>query len=187
VRLEQLKRIEGEGIDITWRSFLLRPVAEERDRAEFTAYTTRWARPAAMEPEAPFTIPWSDEHEPPSHSLPGAVAGKLVQHHFADRFDEFHHRLLRAYFSENRDISDRNVLADVARAAGVDRREFEPLYDDQFKPLARAAYDDHNQAINAGIQGVPAVVVDGRYLISGAVEVDHYRAALAQVRSERDG
>lgn len=185
MRLDELAAEEGDGVTIEWRSFLLRPAAEERDLGEFTAYTASWERPAGMEPRARFTTPWSGANDPPSHSLPAAVAGKVVQRMFAESFDEFHHRLMDAYFVENRTISERSVLVEVAGEAGVDEAVFASFYDDQWQPLARAAYEEHNQAINAGINGVPAVVVDNTYLVSGAVDTDHYRQVLARVREEQ--
>jgi len=174
-------------VTITWRSFLLRPNPEDRDPDEFTAYTTHWARPAGMEPRARFTTPWTGDNPPPSHSLPAAVASKVVMHHFPAGFDEFHHRLMDAYFAENRTISEPSVLTDLATEAGLDGAAFADRYQEEWKPWARAAYDDHNLAVNSGINGVPAVVVADRYLVSGAVPADDYRAVLARVREERAG
>jgi predicted DsbA family dithiol-disulfide isomerase len=186
VRLDELLAEEGDDITVEWRSFLLRPAPEERDLAEFTTYTKKWARPADMEPRASFSTPWSGENDPPSHSLPSAVAAKVVEKYFPDSFDDFHHKLMKAYFIENRTVSDRSVLIEVAGAAGIDGDEFARHYDDEWQPLARAAYEDHNEAIGSGINGVPAVVVDGQYLVSGAVDVDHYRQVLAQVRAAQE-
>ena len=75
---------------------------------------------------------------------------------------------------------------EVAAESGIDADDFAARYDDEWKPLAREVYDDHNDAINSGVAGVPAVVIDGQYLVSGAVDTDHYRKVLAHVRSERD-
>lgn len=184
MRLDELADDEGDAITVEWRSFLLRPAPEERDRDEFSRYTEKWARPAGLEPRARFTIPWSGD-DPPSHSLPAAVAGKVVEHHFPEAFDDFHHRLMAAYFVENRTISERSVLVEVAGESGLDTDAFASFYDDRWKPLARTAYEQHNQAISAGINGVPAVVFDNTYLVSGAVETDHYRQVLARIRQER--
>jgi len=38
--------------------------------------------------------------------------------------------------------------------------------------------------VNAGISGVPAVVVGDKYLVDGAVDADEYRQIIAKVRSE---
>lgn len=185
MRLEQLAELEGDGIDIEWRSFLLRPEPEERDVDRFVEYTKSWERPASLEPEAKFNTPWSAEHAPPSHSMPAAIAGKVAATFGEGPSGAYHRALLDAYFVENRTVSDRDVLLDIAADVGIDRDEFARRFDDQRVELARLVIDDHNDAIEAGITGVPAVVVDGRYLVTGAVDVEHYRRVLAHVREER--
>jgi predicted DsbA family dithiol-disulfide isomerase len=185
VRLEQLAELEGDGVEIEWRSFLLRPEAEERDPEKFATYTKSWERPAGLEPAAKFNTPWSGEHAPPSHSMPAAVAGKVAMAFGPEATKAFHEALLNAYFVENRTISERSVLVEVAGEAGIDREKFGELYDAHQVPLTQRVIEDHNLAINSGVTGVPAVVVDGRYLIGGAVDVEEYQRALVHVREER--
>ncbi len=184
MRLDELARRQGDDITIEWRSFLLRPTPEDRDRDEFVAYTDKWARPAGMEPAATFSFPWSGD-TPPSSSAPAAVAGKVAAGFGAEAGRRFHHDVLEAYFSRNLTISDPDVLFDVAEQAGIDRAEFAASYHDQYQPLLRQVYDEHNLAINSGITGVPAVVVDDRYLVPGAVDVEQYEQVLEHVRGER--
>lgn len=185
MRLEQLAELEGDGVEIEWRSFLLRPDPEERDLAKFTEYTKSWERPAGLEPDAKFNTPWSGEHAPPSYSMPAAVAGKVAATFGDEAAGAYHRGLLDAYFVENRTVSDRDVLIDIAADVGIDGDEFAGRYDDQWAPMVHRVVDDHNEAIHSGITGVPAVVVDGKYLIGGAVDVEHYQRALAHVRAER--
>lgn len=151
---------------------------------KFTEYTNSWSRPASLEPSAGFNVPWSGEHDPPSGSMPAAVAGRVAQT-FGEIWHEFHDALLRAYFVDHRTISDVDVLADVAESVGIDRDDFLTRFAEMSNEFARAAIDDHNDAINANISGVPAVVFDNKYLVSGAVDLDHYHQVLAQVRAER--
>ncbi|MDG2113919.1 MAG: hypothetical protein P8N02_15055, partial [Actinomycetota bacterium] len=77
MRLDELARREGDDISIEWKSFLLRPAPEERSREDFADYTTKWERPAGLEPKTDFRFPWSGD-EPPESSLPSAVAGKVA-------------------------------------------------------------------------------------------------------------
>ena len=183
MRLDQLAATEGDSISIEWKSFLLRPMPEERTLEDFTEYTRSWARPAGMERRTTFTTPWSGDNPPPTHSVPSAIAGKVASQFGGEVADRYHRRLLEAYFTENRTISDRSVLLDVAAESGLDRDEFASSFDDQGSPLKREVFDDYNLAVNSGVTGVPAVVVDGRYLITGAVEADEYRAVLDKVRT----
>jgi predicted DsbA family dithiol-disulfide isomerase len=186
VRLEQLSDELGPEVEITWRSFLLRPEPEPRPMEKFVEYTKHWERPAAMEPRATFHT-WSGEHEPPSHSFPSAVAGMVASGLAADAHRRYSDRLFRAYFTENRTISDRTVLLDVAAEAGLDRAEFDRRWNEQEDELTKEVWRDYATAVQSGINGVPAVVVNRRWLIPGAVDVEQYREAVAHARAHPQG
>ena len=136
MRLDQLAAEVGDRVEIEWRSFLLRPRPEERTVEAFREYTTSWSRPAAMEPAARFRV-W-EGGEPPSHSLPSAIGGKVAESFGSEAFDRFHHRLLEAYFAENRTISDPEVLAAVAGEAGLDARAFAERFESDRESASRA-------------------------------------------------
>lgn len=174
MRLDQLSEWAGDRLTISWRSFLLRPRPEERSVEAFTRYTGSWGRPAAMEPSITFNQ-WSGEHEPPSHSLPTSVAGKLAEQYGADEFDRFHHGLMEAYFTHNRTVSDTEVILDVAGSSGLPVDDFATRLADEHDTLVRAVIDDHNQAVDRGVGGVPAVVVNDSFPVTGAQDLDLYR------------
>lgn len=84
--------------------------------------------------------------------------------------------LFRTHFTDNRSLTDPEVLADAAQAAGLDRaRAVEVLSDDLYAPEVRAA-----QALwrARGISAVPAVVIEGQYLISGGQPAEVFAEAL---------
>lgn len=185
MRLEQLAEAVGDKVDIEWRSFLLRPDPEPRDPEKFAEYTKSWERPAGLEPAAGFNTPWSGDHAPPSHSMPSAVAGKVAATFGEEAARSYHQHLLDAYFVQNRTVSETDVLVEVAVEAGLDGAEFAKRFDEQWNTLVHEVVEDHNTAINSGVSGVPAVVVDGRYLIGGAVDVSEYERAIEFVLDER--
>lgn len=187
MRLEELERRLGDRVSVEWRSFLLRPVPEARPMEDFTAYTESWARPSGMAPEAGFAHPWSGENPPPNGSLSSSIAGKVAESFGAEAWEAFHKGLLAAYFTEHRTISDVGVQADVAEAAGIDRAEFERRLVDDYEAAKTAVIAEFEQAQQAGITGIPSVVVDGRYLVSGAVDVEHYIRVVEHVEAERAG
>jgi len=152
---------------------------------KFTRYTESWERPGSMEPRATFQK-WSGEHEPPSHSIPSSVAGKVAETFGREAFDRFHTLLLKAYFAENRTVSDRAVISEVATAAGIDADEFNRRWDEDAKGFTRSVFTDYQLAANSGITGVPAVVVDRQFLLPGAVDSDDYRRAFDAVIAERE-
>ncbi len=174
MRLDKVKQEFGDAVDITWKSFLLRPNVEDRPMATFTRYTESWARPGENEPDATFNQ-WSGEHEPPSHSIPSSIAGKVAETFGEEAFHSYHWRLLESYFTENRTISDPEVLVDVAIQVGIDGDEFRTVMGTRAAEFAEVVIADHNEAVNSGISGVPAVVVNDEYPFTGAQEVDFYR------------
>lgn len=89
------------------------------------------------------------------------------------------HALLRAYFSEGRDVSDREVLVAVAASTGLDGEVARQV-------LESGDYADDVRAQEAlyrerGIQAVPSVVFNDRHLIQGGQPVETFEAALRQL------
>lgn len=100
----------------------------------------------------------------------------------AGREHEVELALFAAYFSENRDVNDPEVLADIGASCGLDRAEvLETLSGDRFAAEVREA---ERHWTERGIRGVPAMVFDGRYLVSGAQGEERYAGILEQVRDE---
>ena len=168
-------------LDLAWHAFLLRPTATERSLDSFTRYTTGWARPAASEPDATFRT-WSGEHSPPSHSMPSAVAGKAVLHAFgAAAFDRFHLALMHAYFGDNRTVSDRAVILDVASSCDLDAAALAATLDAETASLEAEVVADHRDALRRGIAAVPTVVVNDEYVLQGAMTVAQYQKVVARL------
>ena len=79
-------------------------------------------------------------------------------------------RLLAAYFTEGRSVSDPAELADLGVEAGLDRARVDAVMaSDEFGAEVRA---DEAQAVELGCTGVPFFVVDGKFGIPGAQPPD---------------
>ena len=90
--------------------------------------------------------------------------------------------LLRAYFTEARNVADHTVLREVAVAAGLDAsRVEEVLGSREFEDDVHA---DVEQARAYGASGVPFFVVDGRYGVSGAQPTEVFSQVLERAWSE---
>jgi predicted DsbA family dithiol-disulfide isomerase len=90
--------------------------------------------------------------------------------------------LFHAHFTDGRTLPDAGVLADAAQAAGLDRAAAaEVLASGRYAEEVRAA---EALWVSRGISGVPAVVVEGRYLISGGQPAAVFEEALRRIAAE---
>lgn len=90
--------------------------------------------------------------------------------------------LLKAYFTEGRNVSDPAVLLEVAVAAGLPEADTRELlasrrYDVE---VSEAEAEVHRQ----GIHAVPAIVVNQRHLIQGGQSVEVFEQLLRQVLAQ---
>lgn len=99
-----------------------------------------------------------------------------------DKQEALKRALFTAHFTDNRNITDARVLTEAAEAAGLDRAEAaEVLASGRYAPEVRAAEDLWRAR---GITSVPAVVVEGKYLISGGQPAAAFEQALRQIAAE---
>jgi len=95
----------------------------------------------------------------------------------------FHRALLKAYFTDNRDVSDLDVLAAVAAECGVDAIDFKAAVVDLNSEMTQLAINDHNSAIERGISAVPTVLINDIMTVPGAQEVDAYATWIDRILS----
>jgi predicted DsbA family dithiol-disulfide isomerase len=173
VRLHRLEEEMDGSLEIEWRSFLLRPHARSgRSLEEFRAYTRSWLRPAQDGDGGTFRV-WSTDAGPPSHSVPPHLVAKAAAELGSQSFRDVHDRLLAAYFTDNRDITDRSTLAAIWAEAGLPAAELARADEPS---VLDAVLREHNAAVELGITGVPAVYVAGQTaFVIGAQPYETYR------------
>ncbi|MDR7272103.1 putative DsbA family dithiol-disulfide isomerase [Pelomonas saccharophila] len=90
--------------------------------------------------------------------------------------------LLKAYFTEGRNVSDRAVLLELAVAAGLPEAGAKAVLDSKQydADVAAAEAEVHAQ----GIHAVPAIIVNQRHLIQGGQSVEVFERLLRQVMDE---
>jgi len=170
VRLTKIEAQYGDRVAVTWKSFLLRPHPQAKSLDQFRRYTESWRRPAAQADGGRFRV-WSTDEAPPSHSVPPGIAVKAAGRQGA--FDRYHLALMDAYFYQNRNVTRAETIVAVAAESGLDTVAFQAALRDP--ELGKEVLADHNEAVEAGITGVPTVVVDGQWQIPGAQDLDFYR------------
>ncbi|HEX7871459.1 MAG TPA: DsbA family oxidoreductase [Sphingobium sp.] len=90
--------------------------------------------------------------------------------------------LFEAYFTHGKSPADTDVLVAAAQKAGLDPVEARTVLDTgAFAEEVRAAQQLWR---SRGISSVPAVVVEGRYLISGGQPPEAFEQALRQIAAE---
>lgn len=100
------------------------------------------------------------------------------------RMHDLKQALFVAHFSHRHNLSDNNVLADIASVIGLDRDEaLAVLADQRFASAVRTA---EKTWIAQGISGVPAVVFNHRHLVTGAQGVENYTRILEQLAAAED-
>lgn len=90
--------------------------------------------------------------------------------------------LFKAYFSDQRDVSDNDVLVEVAASVGLDASEAREMLDSG--ALAETTRTKEHFWTSRGISGVPAIIFAEKYLTTGAQGVDGYRRMLERCRAE---
>ncbi len=99
----------------------------------------------------------------PSRFPIGSVAAKRavlwLQQYHPEQAAPFIHAVYRAFFVDDRDISDAAVVGEIAREVGINPAELAAgVQQPEIKERLKTQVD---QAINAGVFGAPTIIVDG--------------------------
>jgi predicted DsbA family dithiol-disulfide isomerase len=190
-----VEALKGElEVEVRWMPFELNPdlPPEGKDQAKHLAevYGRSPEEVAAMRAQmqataarAGFPMDYTGEGE----ELPAMMwntfeAHKLLRWALAEQGPEAQTRLklalLRAHFQQRRNVSDREVLLDIAEAEGFyPGKAAEALADEA---LAIAVRAEEQRGRQAGISSVPSFVFGGKYLFAGAREPADFAALLRQ-------
>jgi len=153
VRAQILEEEFGDRLQLEWRSFLLRPKPEgSRNKEKFRKYTQGWSKIADDEPSGEFN-PWTTDESPPSHSIPPHLIAKAAATISDEAFHTVHDALLKAYFTDNRDVSSEDNLKAIWGECGLPSEEFERARNPE---LLKTVIDEHNEALSYGASGAPA-------------------------------
>lgn len=91
--------------------------------------------------------------------------------------------LFEAHFTLARDVSDKDILVDLAASVGLDRDAARGVLDSGSH--AQATRERQEFWTSRGVSGVPSMVFDGRYLLTGAQGAENYAQMLVKVLSEK--
>jgi predicted DsbA family dithiol-disulfide isomerase len=157
------------GAVVSWLPYDLHPEypPEGIPRAQLVArYGDRFhdvVRTMAREAE----LPYAPHPERVPRSRRALELGEWARAQGEDAHERLHERLMDAYWAEGRDISHWSTLADAVADAGLDPEAGRAAVESG--AFAEAVDASTAWAQQHGIMAVPAFVLDGRLLVSGAV------------------
>jgi predicted DsbA family dithiol-disulfide isomerase len=168
-------------MEFIWHSFELRPAGgppiSEAYRQRVLAARPVFA--ASMKEElgveinsGPFGI----------NSRPSLIGAKFAEEQGAG--EAYHWAVLRAYWEEEKDISDLGVLGEIAAGVGLDPDRYQESLD--HAPYGAQVNADIEQAMEYGLSGVPSMIFANKYLIVGAQPLPVLEEAVVEIR-RREG
>ena len=97
---------------------------------------------------------------------------------------EMKQKLMDLYFTEGADLTDRKVLVQAAADIGLNAEEIEKALAGE-KDVAEVEREALS-AKEAGIEGVPCFIFDGKFAVSGAQAPEYLAEAIARVAQGMD-
>ena len=191
---QALERLEGQGIkaDIRFQPFELNPqlVAEGENIVDhigrkYGSTPEQSAQNQKMVRERAASVGFDMQMNAESRIWNTFDAHRLL--HWAEetapeRQKALKQALFSAHFTRNENLTDAGVLTRAAQAAGLDRAEAgEVLASGRYAAEVRTAEELWR---SRGISSVPAVVVEGQYLISGGQPAEVFEQALKEIAAK---
>lgn len=191
-----LDSLSGEiEAELRWHAFQLNPDMPEEGEEQQAHLARKYGRtPEQMAAargqmkeiaaQAGYSFDYTGAGEPPearlwntrrAHQL---LLWTLAQHG-ATRQTELKLALFDAHFQQRRNVSDPQVLIDIASSLGIDPAAAEAALDSPV--LAQQVLEEQRMAHDMNVTGVPAMLVNGKYLIPGAQDPATYANALRRV------
>jgi predicted DsbA family dithiol-disulfide isomerase len=91
--------------------------------------------------------------------------------------------LFAAYFQQGKDVSDEDVLLDIAETVGLDRAACANWLGDE--SLTQQVRGEQAYWRGENISGVPAIIFDGKYMVPGAQSAETFAQVIGKVLAKR--
>ncbi|BDI61556.1 DsbA family oxidoreductase [Qipengyuania nanhaisediminis] len=192
-----LGELDGEiAATIRWRAFELNPDMPREGEEQEAHLQRKYGRSAvegakvreqmrAIAESAGVSLAYEGTQDPPPPAMMWNTRDchKLLMFALDEAGPQVQTRLklalFAAHFNQRRDLSDREVLLDIAADAGLHREAARAALDDA--ALEARVVAEEREAYDHNITGVPAMIVAGRFLIPGAQVPEVYVNALRRV------
>ena len=182
---------QRDEIEVTWHSYQLDPTLPEHyDGTEIEYLASRKGMPEDQVRQMFGHVTEQAAGEGLAYDFDALVVANSARAHellhlAKDRglADAVKEALLSGHFEHGTDIGDVNSLVQVGVDAGLDEGEIRATLDDGRYRAAVAS--DIDMARQIGVTGVPFVVVDMKYAVSGAQPPEVFREVLDKALAER--
>ena len=106
-------------------------------------------------------------------------AGEFAKEH--GKYEPFHEGVFRAFFTECKDIGQRDVLMEIASSLGLDTDTLTENLDNH--TYLKKLEETTRKAKNMMVSAAPTFIIDGGRPITGAQPLDTFRTVLEQIQS----
>ena len=191
-----LEQLAGEvEAEVRWHAFELNPDMPPEGEEQAGHIQRKYGRTAeqaaagreqmrGIAERAGYSFDYTGDGEAPAGMMWNTFAAhKLLLWTLATEGAEVQTRLKRAlfdaHFQARRNVSDPAVLVEVAESVGLDAGLARAALSDE--ALGELVRREQQEAWDMNITGVPAMVVNGKFMIPGAQEPEVYANALRRV------
>ncbi|MEE4155170.1 MAG: DsbA family oxidoreductase [Erythrobacter sp.] len=191
-----LEELEGEiEAQVRWRPFELNPSMPAEGEGFEEHMSRKYGRSAeegaamrgqmkAIAQEAGVSLAWEGEGEgPPQRLWNTRDCHKLLTFALEEAGPKVQTALklalFRAHFNRRVPFNDRAALLDIAAQAGLHREAAKAALEDP--ALEARVVAEEQRAWDLNITGVPAMIVEGKFMIPGAQSPETYVSALRRV------
>ena len=175
--MEKLK--QSHDVTLEWHSFELRPKGSPPIPPEYLKRIEA-ARPRLLQiAREAYGL---DLKPGPTgiDSRPALIGAKYAEAN--GQSESYHVAMFQAYWQESKPIDDKQVLAEIAQTIGLDSVAFLAALDN--REYEDAVDADIERAYQYGLNGVPALVFNNKYLVSGAQPYEVLRQVVEKVEAE---
>lgn len=194
---QALGALEGEiAADIRWRPFELNPTMPEAGEPQEAHLQRKYGRSfeegeqlrgrmKAVAEEAGVSLSYEGDTDPAPTAmmwntrLCHRLLTFALEQAGAEVQTALKLALFKAHFNERRDLSDRAILLDIAASVGLHREAAKAALDDA-ELNARVEHEER-EAWDHNISGVPAMIIEGKFMVPGAQGPETYINVLRRV------
>lgn len=174
--------VQGQDVEIEWMPFELRPAPEPTLRPEDPYLPTVWNRSVYPMAEALGIDIKLPTISPQPYTALAFEGYQFAKAHSLEMAQAYNDRMLRAFFQENQDIGDIDVLTHLAAEIGLDFGAFRLALEDRRYQVAHQ--EALQRAYQLGVRSVPTFVISGQVL-PGVHSAGTLRQAIQSVSQPR--